>query len=124
VALAFTNPGMEEFERFAGERLADLAVQEVCADRLPMPLKLMIQDCPGLIHSQHKVLGALARRNTRRQNFGVFSLYRTEIGGPSVLPFLELPLYRVVTVAAAGQFRILKTSSDNDPDETANRSPW
>ncbi|HHG2223956.1 MULTISPECIES: DUF4359 domain-containing protein [unclassified Synechococcus] len=125
VALAFTNPGPEEFESFAGDQLAELAVEEVCAHRLPMPLKLAIQNCPDLVRSQHKVLGDLARRNTRRQNFGLFSLYRTEIGGPSVLPFLELPLYRVLTVAAAGHFRILRTSSDNDPDSaTADRAPW
>jgi hypothetical protein len=125
VALAFTNPGLEEFESFAGDHLAELAVEEVCVNRLPMPLKLAIQNCPDLIRSQNRVLGELARRNTRRQNFGLFSLYRTQIGGPSVLPFLELPLYRVLTVAVAGHFRILKTSSDNDSDSaSADRAPW
>ncbi len=125
VALAFTNPGLEEFESFAGDQLAELAVEEVCAHRLPMTLKLVIQNCPELIRSQHKVLGELARRNTRRQNFGLFSLYRTQIGGPTVLPFLEIPLYRVLTVAGAGRFRILRISSDNDPDsDAADRAPW
>ncbi|MCX5932823.1 MAG: DUF4359 domain-containing protein [Cyanobacteria bacterium] len=124
-ALAFTNPGMEEFEGFAGDQLAELAVEEVCSKRLPMPLQLAIQNCPELIRSQHKVLGDLARRNTRRQNFGLFSLYRTRIGGPSVLPFLELPVYRVLTVAAAGHFRILTTSSDNDQERaSADRALW
>jgi len=124
-ALAFTNPGLEEFEGFAGDQLAELAVEEVCAKRLPMPLQLAIQNCPELIRSQHKVLGDLARRNTRRQNFGLFSLYRTQIGGPSVLPFLDLPVYRVLTVAAAGRFKILSTSSDNDPEKaSAAGVPW
>ncbi|MDM7936329.1 MAG: DUF4359 domain-containing protein [Cyanobium sp. CZS 48M] len=124
-ALVFSNPGMEEFEVFAGDQLAELAVEEVCAKRLPMPLQLAIQNCPELIRSQHKVLGDLARRNTRRQNFGLFSLYRTRIGGPSVLPFLDLPVYRVLTVAAAGHFRILTTSSDNDQERaSADRALW
>jgi len=125
VALVFTNPGLDEFESFAGDQLAELAVEEVCVNRLPMPLKLAIQNCPELIRSQHKVLGDLARRSTGRQNFGLFSLYRTQIGGPSVLPFLELPVYRVLTVAAAGRFKILNTSSDNDPESaSADRGPW
>ncbi|WP_255102125.1 MULTISPECIES: DUF4359 domain-containing protein [unclassified Synechococcus] len=125
VALVFTNPGLDEFESFAGDQLAELAVEEVCVNRLPMPLKLAIQNCPELIRSQHKVLGDLARRSTRRQNFGLFSLYRTQIGGPSVLPFLELPIYRVLTLAAAGRFKILSTSSDNDPESApSDRGPW
>ncbi|MCT0248267.1 DUF4359 domain-containing protein [Synechococcus sp. CS-205] len=125
MALAFTNPGPEEFESFAGDQLAELAVEEVCTNRLPMPLKLAIQNCPDLIRSQSKVLGRLALRNTQRRNLGLFSIYRTQIGGPSVLPFLELPLYRVLTLAAAGRFRILSTSSDNDSESaSADGGPW
>jgi hypothetical protein len=124
--LAWTNPGPDEFEVFAGEQLAELAVREVCRDQLPMPLRMVLRDCPELIRAQREVLGVLARRGTRRTNFGLFSLYRTEIGGPGVLPFLNLPLYRVDTLAGAGHFRILRTSSDREEEhgDPVSGNPW
>jgi Domain of unknown function (DUF4359) len=124
--LVWTNPGPEEFEAFAGDQLAELAVREVCRDQLPMPLRMVLRDCPELVRAQRRVLGALARRSTTRTNFGLFSLYRTEIGGPDVLPFLNLPLYRVETLAGAGHFRILRTSSDREEEHGGPVSghPW
>ncbi len=121
-ALAMTNPGPEEFEGFAADQLVELAVDEVCRGRLPMPLQLVLQNCPELIRNQRKVLGALALQNTRRENFGVFSLYRTEIGGASVLPLLDLPRYRVLTLAGAGRFRILSTSSDRSEERSGGQA--
>jgi hypothetical protein len=128
LALLFTNPPPNDFESFAGDQLVELAVEEVCgADGLPMPLRLVVQNCPELIRSQSQVLGALARQGTTRHNFGVFSLYQTEIGGQEVLPFLRIPRYRVITLAGAGHFVILSTSKDgregNDAGSTSDARP-
>lgn len=113
LALAFTNPGPGDFEDFASGQLVDQAIGEVCGpDGLPTALRLVVQNCPELIRSQRQVLGTLAGQASERQNFGLFSLYRTAIGGPSVLPFLNLPTYEALTLAGAGQFMILRTSSD------------
>ena len=113
-ALVWSNPGPVEFEVFAGERLVDLASEELCGSQgLPMAIQLLVRDCPQLVRSQRPVLGALASRGTRRLNLGLFSLYVTEVGGQALLPGLRVPHYRALTLAGAGQLVVLQASSDS-----------
>ena len=121
LGLSLTNPPPNDFENFAGDQLVELAVEEVCGeDGLPMPLRLVVQNCQELIRSQSQVLGALARQGTTRHNFGIFSLYKTAIGGQEVLPFLRIPRYRVTTFAGAGNFVILSTSKDGEEENAGD----
>jgi len=124
LALALTNPSPAEFEAFAAEQLVERATAELCGpDGLPMALRLVIQNCPELVGSQRRLLGSLAAQGSERQNFGLFSLYRTTLGGGQVLPFLGLPVYRALTLAGAGQFVILKTSSERGEAATPHPAP-
>ena len=114
--LAFTNPGPEAFEDFAGAHLASLLQRELCRqDALPLMLQLVIENCPALVNSQRSVLGRLARLGTRRRNLLLFSLYSTSLGGQKLLPQWQLPRYTALTLAVAGQFLVLRTS-ETDPD--------
>ncbi|WP_259702946.1 MULTISPECIES: DUF4359 domain-containing protein [unclassified Synechococcus] len=124
LALAANNPGPADFEAFAAGQLVERATAELCGpDGLPMALRLVIQNCPELIRSQRDLLGSLAAQGSERQNFVVFSLYRTAIGGRKVLPFLGLPTYRALTLAGAGQFVILTTSSDRSEPASRQQGP-
>lgn len=108
--LVLTNPDRTDFQHFAGERLTELIRRELChEDGLPMMLRLLIHDCDGLVASQSNVFARLALAHTVRRNFGIFSLYTTELGGQEVLPNLRLPHYRAVTLAGAGHFVMLRT---------------
>jgi hypothetical protein len=49
---------------------------------------------------------------TRRYNAGLFSLYRTELGGQTLMPGLRIPRYRSLTLAGAGQLVVLHVSRD------------
>lgn len=110
VGLALTNPGPEDFQDFAGRRLVDTLIQEVClGNTLPLALHLVLQHCPDLVAAQQPVLGRIALQNTRRTNLGLLSLYRTELGGQQLLPGLRLPRYHSITLAGAGQFLALHT---------------
>lgn len=110
-SLAWSNPSPDDFEAFAAERLADLAVQELCVeDGLPMLLRLVVRNCAELIGSQRPVFGQLVRRQSERLNFGLFSVYRTGLGGQRLWAGWHLPRYHVLTLAMAGQFVILRTS--------------
>lgn len=112
-ALAWTNPGPAEFESFAGERLVELAADEVCGEEgLPLLLRLVVRDCQGLIHSQRRALGALAAQATHRYNAGLFSLYATEVGGQELMPGLVVPRYHALTLGLAGQLLVLRADSD------------
>jgi hypothetical protein len=61
--------------------------------------------------SQRQALGSLARQSSRRGNFGLFSVYRTDLGGQTVLPGFTVPRYRALILAGAGQFLVLQTDS-------------
>jgi hypothetical protein len=113
VGLAGTNPGPTDFEEYAGERLSEWLTEELCrTDGLPMMARLLIRDCPQLVASQKPVLGRLALHHTRRRNLGLFSVYRTEMGGQELLPNWRLPRYTATTLAAAGRFLILRGSEE------------
>jgi hypothetical protein len=112
VGLASTNPGPDAFEEFAGDQLTRLLTEELCEpDGLPMVLRLVIRDCPGLVRSQRHTLGRLALEHTRRRNLGVASLYRTDLGGQELVGSFRLPHYRAITLAAAGRFVLLRTET-------------
>jgi hypothetical protein len=120
IGLVSTNPGPAEFEEFAAERLTRLVSDELCSeDGMPMLMRLVIRDCPELVHSQRRVLGRLAAEHTRRRNFGLFSLYSTDLGGQQLLPDWRLPRYDAVTLAAAGRFLLLHA----DETPAAERRP-
>lgn len=111
LGLMLTNPGEDEFERFAADQLTQAAQEELCREGgLPMLAHLLVRDCPRLIASQHDLLGRLARAATRRRNFGLLSLYRTDLGGQRLLPDWSIPRYSALTLAGAGRFLILRTN--------------
>jgi hypothetical protein len=107
--LVLTNPGPEAFEDFAADQLVDLLTRDLCSDGgLPMLMRVVVHDCPGLVRSQRTPLGAWARQGTRRRNFGLFSLYTTNLGGQQLAQW-QIPRYKATTLAAAGRFVVLRT---------------
>jgi hypothetical protein len=110
--LVVTNPGKHEFEDFAGHRLSALLDEELCQrSAMPLLLQLVIQNCSEMVRAQQQTLGQVARDHSRRLNLGVASLYTTQFGGQQLLGQWKLPQYRITTLALAGQFVILQTSS-------------
>jgi len=122
--LACTNPGPQAFQDFAAGRLSRLLRQELChGEALPLMLRLVIRDCPGLVAAQRLPLGRLALHHSRRTNLGVFSLYTTELGGQKFLGSWSLPRYRSLTLALAGQFLVVH-ASQSDPRSEVSRQAW
>ena len=114
MALAVTNPSLEDYKQDAGNRLVKLATLELCEERgLPMLLRLWIKDCPDLVASQKRVIADLAGQFTTRWNFGVASVFSTRIGGQELLPGLRLPGLDVLTVGIGGRFLVLRTETDS-----------
>ena len=95
----------EEFEHYAANQLTVAAVAELCdGSALPALARLVVRDCPGLVQSQRGLLGKLALAASERRNFGLFSLYRTRLGGQRLLPDWSIPRYHTLTLAVAGRF--------------------
>ena len=113
--LASTNPGQSRFEEFAGEQLSEAITHEICLQgQLSSLLRLVLPNCVAMVRQQRPVLGQLAWAQTRRLNFGLFSLFFTELGGQEMMPNLRLPTYRATSLGAAGQV-VLLTSSTSPP---------
>jgi len=111
LGLVATNPDEEEFERFAADQITRAAELELCQEGgLPMLARMIVHDCPRLIAAQHDLLGRLALAATRRRNFGLLSLYRTDLGGQQLLPDWSIPRYSAITLAGAGRFFILRSN--------------
>jgi len=110
--LALSNPGPQEFEDFAAERLLALVDQELChKPALPLMLQMVIPNCSAMVQAQKLTLGRLAREHSRRFNLGLASVYSTEFGGQQLLPNWRLPRYGVTTLGLAGHFVVLQTST-------------
>ena len=112
LGLAGTNPGRARFEEFAAEQLSEVIIREICLQgNLSTLLRLMLPNCMVMVRQQQPVLGQLAWAQTRRLNFGLFSLFFTELGGQRLLPNLRLPVYRATSFGAAGQMLLLTSST-------------
>ncbi|MFS8783377.1 DUF4359 domain-containing protein [Synechococcus sp. R6-6] len=95
---------MYQYRTHAGQQLAAYATREYCA-QIPSFLVTLIEECHALVRELQPELEALFMRQTRRQNFILFSLYTTDL---SLLNFgslgISLPTYHFETLAVAGQF--------------------
>lgn len=111
VGLAFTNPSPADFQAFAAERLVDEISEELCGEGgLPVVLGLAIRNCRGLVQAQRAPLAAVVAQRTQRRNFGVLSVYRSEVGGQSLLRW-RVPRFRSTVVAVAGQFVLISAQT-------------
>lgn len=112
--LGASNPSPAAFERFAAAHLVDVIEREVCeGDALPPLLRLAVPNCSELIQAQSVVIGAMVSRQTRRWNLGLFSLYRTDVGGQQVLVW-QVPRFRATVIGVAGRFLVLHASVDDE----------
>lgn len=123
VGLAVTNPSRQDFADYSGARLSGLLIDEFCRqDGLPMLLRLLVSDCPGLLRAQAPALGRIAEAHSRRFNLLILSLYVTDIGGQKLFRDLRLPRYNALTLALAGQFLTLRTA-ETEPGQLHFGSP-
>lgn len=99
VAMALTNPGQNAYEHYASQTLNDYLKENVCT-QFPSGLSQFLESqCYFLVDTARPQLSQIIARNTKRQNFIVFSLYQTDLFIPSALPN-----YQVKTVGVFQNF--------------------
>jgi Domain of unknown function (DUF4359) len=103
-AMAMTNPPQSAFEDFALEHLR----VEGCKQ---MPFGLAKQ-CPRFVDDNQPQIKRLMTRHTERQDFVLFSLYRTDLSLGSIAPNFPLmpmvPSFQFQTVGVLGQFYLFE----------------
>ena len=113
--LVISNPSPADLESFASERLVEEISDELCSrDGLPVVLRLALNNCHGLVHDQRQAVGRLVREQAKRQNFGLFSLYRAEIGGQSLLNW-QVPRFHATVLGIAGTFVLVESGQEINP---------
>ena len=98
-AMAITNPDSSTYEEYAAEQLTTYLKKDVCS-QVPKAFETLVQgSCASLIDSNRPQIKQIIVRSTQRQNFILFSIYRTNLSISSVVP-----LYRFQTVAVMQNF--------------------
>jgi Domain of unknown function (DUF4359) len=86
--MGLTNPARDQYLTYASGTLEKELENTVCTDsRVPKALSgvtgTLIGSCKNLLTSQRDTIERLLDNTTQRQNFGVASVYTTELGGKS-----------------------------------------
>jgi Domain of unknown function (DUF4359) len=107
VAMVVTNPNQASYEEYATRQLAAYLRENTCADAG----ELLKDGCNQLLSENQSEIKELISANTQRQNFGVVSLYKTDLSVGELLPsFLKnlVPSYHFETVGVFGNFRVVE----------------
>ena len=97
-AMAITNPDSSTYEEYAVEQLTTYLKTDACS-QVPKAFETLVQNCSSLIDSNRPQIKQIVVRSTQRQNFILFSIYRTNLSITSVVP-----LYRFQTVGIMQNF--------------------
>ena len=101
-ALAFANPSQSAYEKYATTQLKEYLQDNVCQEAG------FLQDgCTSLVDTGNSEVEKLISSSTQRKNFGVFSIYETELS--TALPFV--PSYHIETLGVLNTFHTYKSET-------------
>jgi Domain of unknown function (DUF4359) len=97
--MATTNPDSSTYEDYAVEKLTTYLKNDVC-NQVPQAFAALVQNsCASIIESNRPQIRQVIARSTQRQNFILFSIYRTNLSITSVVP-----LYQFQTIGLMQNF--------------------
>jgi hypothetical protein len=100
--MMLTNPDETAFGEFALQQVKTEGCQEVP--------QIIRKQCPQFVQDNQAQVKKLILQSTDRQNFGLFSIYHTNLSTRSIVPnlpiFLDLPAFQLETVGMFGKFYI------------------
>jgi len=99
VTMAKTNPEQPEYEEYAVQRLTKYLQSDVCKKTPNFLENLVHLNCEKLVESANPQIREIISSTTQRQNFFIFSIYRTELKLNS-----WMPSYKFESVGALNQF--------------------
>ncbi|MCP6757298.1 MAG: DUF4359 domain-containing protein [Fischerella sp. CENA71] len=115
VVMTQTNPNQVEYEEYATQRLTEYLNTNVCK-KTPKFLENVIKfNCRQVVNSAQPQIREVIAESTERQDFIVFSIYRTNLNVNSLIPALRVdsvlpstPGYKFETLGAFDQFYTYK----------------
>lgn len=108
-----TNPPGQRYESFAVSEAKDYLVADACPRKLPFLGDSLRDECITLIQSEAStpLLRSMIRQGTQRQNFGLFSLYRTQLDIETLVPALPrgwVPVYEIEAIGVLNTLTIYR----------------
>ncbi|MCU0568619.1 MAG: DUF4359 domain-containing protein [Oculatellaceae cyanobacterium Prado106] len=105
VAMAVTNPSQSVYEDYATQQLVSYLKTNTCAEAG----EVLKGSCNALLDQNQSEIRGIIAANTQRENFGILSIYKTNLSVGQLLPsFLGglLPSYQFETVGVLSSFHI------------------
>lgn len=99
VAMAMTNPSQAAYEEYATQRLTEYLKGDVCQKTSNFFENLIKSQCDSLVDQTIPQVRDILGRSTQKQDFVIFSVYRTDLKLSS-----WIPLYKFETVGAFNSF--------------------
>jgi hypothetical protein len=104
VSMVLTNPGQDTYEEYATEQLTTYLKNEACRQAPNIFGDFLQRHCKTLVDTGRPQIEQIISQKTQRQNFILFSIYRTNL---QIGPFL--PTYHFETVGIFQNFYIYQT---------------
>ncbi len=101
VSMALTNPSQDTYEAYAVEQLTTYLKDEACLQTPSFFGNLLQRQCQTIVDTGRPQIQQLISQTTHRQNFVLFSVYRTNLNIGSFLP-----AYHFETVGVFQKFYI------------------
>lgn len=99
VIMAKTNPTQAEYQGYAVERLTQYLKTDVCQKTQGFIENLIQFNCEKVVDSVNPQIQGIIASTTERQDFMIFSIYRTDLKVSSLIPS-----YTFETVGAFNNF--------------------
>ncbi|MEY2978914.1 MAG: DUF4359 domain-containing protein [Prochlorotrichaceae cyanobacterium] len=113
--LGVTNPSPDQYADFAAKKAVTYLETEVCTRKVPIFGNSFQDECVTAVQSpdtQSRVR-SLMLENTERQNYVLFSLYKTDLNVQDLIPFLPgnlLPQYQAESLGILTFFHTFATA--------------
>ena len=107
VAMVGTNPSRAEYEEYATQRLSGYLKEQGCSKTPSLLDNLIKFNCAKFIDSASPQIKQIIKASTQKQDYLLFSVYRTELQINSLIPS-----YKFETVGAWDNFFIYKAEKE------------
>ncbi|NEN96533.1 MAG: DUF4359 domain-containing protein [Moorea sp. SIO1F2] len=102
-SMVVTNPGQATYEDYAVEQLSKYLKEEVCPQAPETLGSFLRRQCTILVDTGRPQIKQVVAQTTKRENFLLFSIYRTDLDVSTLIPS-----YSFETVGICQQFYLYK----------------
>ncbi len=103
VAMAIANPGQAAYNEYAAQQLTAYLEENACPQAPQVLGNLLQNQCVTLLRNNQAEIQQIIDSRTERQNFGILSIYKTNLSVSQLLPS-----YHFETVGVLQNFYIYK----------------